>query len=147
MTVLLVINTWTDIRKKEICLPVLFIFLAGGILWRIRQGLLWPAGIISMGIGVFIILTALISGGMVGFGDGLLILTMGSVLGAGELAGILCGALLLCGIYSGIEYLMLKKSRSCEKNKKGELYNRSCIAHASGAYDTDRSAVSGFFCT
>ena len=32
MTVLLVINTWTDIRKKEICLPVLFIFLAGGIL-------------------------------------------------------------------------------------------------------------------
>lgn len=57
---------------------------------------------------------ALISGGMVGFGDGLLILTMGSVLGAGELAGILCGALLLCGIYSGIEYLMLKKSRSEE---------------------------------
>ena len=78
MTVLLVINTWTDIRKKEICLPVLFIFLAGGILWRIRQGLLWPAGIISMGIGVFIILIA------------------------------------LCGIYSGIEYLMLKKSRSEE---------------------------------
>ena len=114
MTVLLVINTWTDIRKKEICLPVLFIFLAGGILWRIRQGLLWPAGIMSMGIGVFIILIALISGGMVGFGDGLLILTMGSVLGAGELAGILCGALLLCGIYSGIEYLMLKKSRSEE---------------------------------
>lgn len=67
-----------------------------------------------MGIGVFIILIALISGGMVGFGDGLLILTMGSVLGTGELAGILCGALLLCGIYSGIEYLMLKKSRSEE---------------------------------
>ncbi len=44
-------------------------------------------------------------------GDGLLILTMGSVLGAGELAGILCGAFLLCGIYSGIEYLMLKKRR------------------------------------
>ncbi len=62
----------------------------------------------------FIILIALISGGMVGFGDGLLILTMGSVLGTGELAGILCGALLLCGIYSGIEYLMLKKSRSEE---------------------------------
>ncbi len=79
-----------------------------------QAGLLWPAGVISMGIGVFIILTALISGGMVGFGDGLLILTMGSVLGAGELAGILCGALLLCGIYSGIEYLMLKKSRSEE---------------------------------
>ena len=56
----------------------------------------------------------LISGGMVGFGDGLLILTMGSVLGAGELAGILGGALLLCGIYSGIEYLILKKSRSEE---------------------------------
>ena len=67
MAVLLGINTWTDIRKKEICLPVLFIFLTGGILWRIRQGLLWPAGIISMGIGVFIILIALISGGMVGW--------------------------------------------------------------------------------
>ena len=92
MTVLLVINTWTDIRKKEI----------------------QSVRVLCFGIGVFIILIALISGGMVGFGDGLLILTMGSVLGAGELAGILCGALLLCGIYSGIEYLMLKKSRSEE---------------------------------
>lgn len=29
------INTWTDIRKKEICFPVFCLFLAGGILWRI----------------------------------------------------------------------------------------------------------------
>ena len=30
MTVFLGINTWTDIRKKEICVPVLGVFLAGG---------------------------------------------------------------------------------------------------------------------
>lgn len=114
MTIFLGINTWTDIRKKEICLPVLFIFLAGGMLWQIWQGTFWPGGVLSLGIGICIILIALLSRGMIGLGDGLLILAMGSVMKAGELTGILFAALLLCGIYSGIELLVRKKTRSEE---------------------------------
>lgn len=114
MMIFLGINTWTDIRKKEICLPVLFIFLLGGMLWRIWQGTFWPGGVLSLGIGICIILIALLSREKIGLGDGLLILAMGSVLKAGELTGILFAALLLCGIYSGIELLVRKKTRSEE---------------------------------
>ena len=39
---------------------------------------------------------------------------MGSVMTAGELIGILFAAFLLCGIYSGIQLLVLKKQRDIE---------------------------------
>lgn len=52
--------------------------------------------------------------GEIGFGDGLLILAMGSVLKSGELLGVLCAALLLCGIYSGLQLLVFKKKRDTE---------------------------------
>ena len=48
MVVFLGINTWTDIRKREICLPVFLLFLAGGILWRIKAGTVYPEGILSL---------------------------------------------------------------------------------------------------
>ena len=114
MMAFLGINTWTDIRKKEICIPVFCLFLAGGILWRITEGSLWPDGLISMGIGIFAAIISALTGGEIGAGDGLLIIAMGSVMTAGELIGILFAALLLCGIYSGIQLLVLKKQRDIE---------------------------------
>ena len=106
MMAFLGINTWTDIRKKEICFPVFCLFLAGGILWRITEGSLWPNGLISMGIGIFAAIISALTGGEIG--------AMGSVMTAGELIGILFAALLLCGIYSGIQLLVLKKQRDIE---------------------------------
>ena len=72
MVVFLGINTWTDIRKKEICFPVFCLFLVGGILWRITEGSLWPDGLISMGIGIFAAIISALTGGEIGAGDGLL---------------------------------------------------------------------------
>ena len=95
VTIFLVINTWTDIRKREICLPVLGLFLAGGILWRIIEGTLYPQGLIAMGIGGAATIISVMSRGGVGAGDSLLILAMGTVLNAGTLMGILCMAMLL----------------------------------------------------
>ena len=103
MMAFLGINTWTDIRKKEICFPVFCLFLVGGILWRITEG-----------IGIFAAIISALTGGEIGAGDGLLIIAMGSVMTAGELIGILFAALLLCGIYSGIQLLVLKKQRDIE---------------------------------
>ena len=82
MMAFLGINTWTDIRKKEICFPVFCLFLVGGILWRITEGSLWPDGLISMGIGIFAAIISALTGGEIGAGDGLLIIAMGSVMTA-----------------------------------------------------------------
>ena len=114
MVVFLGINTWTDIRKREVCLPLLCLFLAGGILWRIKDGTMYPEGILSLGIGVVAAITAVLSRGKVGIGDGLLIFAMGSILDVGELMGILCLAFLLCGIFAGFQLCIFKKKRTTE---------------------------------
>lgn len=114
MVVFLGINTWTDIRKREICLPVFLLFLAGGILWRIKVGTVYPEGILSLGIGVVAAIASVLSRGKVGMGDGLMIFAMGSVLNAGELIEILCLSFLLCGIYAGLQLGLLKKKRNTE---------------------------------
>lgn len=112
--VFLGINTWTDVRKREICLPVLCLFLAGGILWRIKEESVYPEGLLSMGIGGAAVMISVLSRGKMGMGDGLLLLAMGSVLNMGELLGILCLALLLCGIYAGLQLCVFKKKRDTE---------------------------------
>ena len=114
MAVFLGINTWTDIRKREICLPVLCLFLTGGILWRIKVGTVYPEGLASMGIGSLAAVISALSRGKVGIGDGLLILAMGSLLDVGELLEMLCLALLLCGIYAGFQLCVFKKKRDTE---------------------------------
>lgn len=114
MVVFLGINTWTDIRKREVCLPALCLFLAGGILWRIKNGTVYPDGIFSLGLGAAATIMSVLSRGKVGIGDGLLIVAMGSVLNVGELMGILCLSFLLCGIYAGLQLCVLKKKRNTE---------------------------------
>lgn len=114
MIVFLSIQSWTDVRKREICLPVFGVFLLGGILWRISRGTFWTEGMLSMGTGILMAFLSAVSRGEIGFGDGLLILAMGAVLNVRELAGILCAAFLLCGIYAGIQLLVLKKQRDME---------------------------------
>ena len=89
MAVFLGINTWTDIRKREICFPVLCLFLAGGILWRIKDKSVYPDGLLSMGVGGVVAVMSVLSRGKMGMGDGLLILAMGSVLSVGELLSLI----------------------------------------------------------
>lgn len=114
MAIFLGINAWTDIRKREICFPVICMFLAGGIIWRITDGTFYPNGLISMGIGCIAAAISVLSRGSVGMGDGLLILAMGSAANIGELLGTLCMALLLCGIYAGLQLWVFKKKRDTE---------------------------------
>lgn len=118
-----------------------------------------------MGIGIFAAIISALTGGEIGAGDGLLIIAMGSVMTAGELIGILFAALLLCGIYSGIQLLVLKKQRDieipfvpfclqvilevyfCEKTEKRKFYVGSGTADAVIAHGYYEYVVSGFFCT
>ena len=68
MAVFLGINTWTDIRKREICFPVLCLFLAGGILWRIKDKSVYPDGLLSMGFGGVVAVMSVLSRGKMGDG-------------------------------------------------------------------------------
>lgn len=81
---------------------------------RIKDKSVYPDGLLSMGVGGVVAVISVLSRGKMGMGDGLLILAMGSVLSVGELLGILCLALLLCGIYAGLQLCVFKKKRDEE---------------------------------
>ena len=78
-------------------------------MWRIKDKSVYPDGLLSMGVGGVVAVMSVLSRGKMGMGDGLLILAMGSVLSVGELL-----ALLLCGIYAGLQLCVFKKKRDEE---------------------------------
>ena len=112
--ILLTINAWCDLRKKEICLTSVILFIVGGSLRLLITGSLYPHGVAAVSIGGIFLGIACVSGGNVGIGDGLLILALGTVLETGQLLALIFSGMLLCGIWSGIVVLILKRKTNTE---------------------------------
>lgn len=75
---LLIVNGWHDLRKREICLfPTIFYGIWGLILTVYHGNLLHWEFIANLLPGLILLLIGKISGGKVGYGDGLLVLSFG----------------------------------------------------------------------
>ena len=103
---LLGVNSWTDICKKEVSLLTIGIF---GILGFVKAYFcknLCMGWIASASIGMMVIVISLISDGAVGMGDGFLLLALGTLLSFEELLETFLLGLLFCG-FCGIILLLL----------------------------------------
>lgn len=111
MVLLLVWNSWLDLRRHEISLPGLGIFGAAGLLANLllkyQTGMELAAGI---GVGIFVLAAAVVTKGAVGFGDGLLLCVTGIYLGGTDNLRLLMGGLILCALVLGAG-LLLGKAR------------------------------------
>ncbi len=111
MVLLLVWNSWLDLRRHEISLPGLGIFGAAGLLANLllkyQTGMELAAGI---GVGIFVLAAAAVTKGAVGFGDGLLLCVTGIYLGGTDNLRLLMGGLILCALVLGAG-LLLGKAR------------------------------------
>lgn len=111
MVLLLVWNSWLDLRRHEISLPGLGIFgaagLLGNLLLKYQTGMELAAGI---GVGIFVLAAAAVTKGAVGFGDGLLLCVTGIYLGGTDNLRLLMGGLILCALVLGAG-LLLGKAR------------------------------------
>lgn len=91
-----------DWRQKQISLPVCFVAAVLGILLQINR---MPECLWSMGsgaaVGVFLLLIALLTRESIGYGDGVIILTAGILLGGRQTVMLLFFSLLFCGICAG----------------------------------------------
>ena len=112
---LLLLNTWWDIRKKEILLAPTLAVLAGGVVRGVLKGQEGQAGdmlwLMSLLPGVILLLASLASAGKVGFGDGLAVCAAGLWGGTVSTLIMLAIALALVPAAAGLERLRKRPVR------------------------------------
>lgn len=109
------VNSWKDIRTREVSLLTVGIFGIAGLVRACFLGMIGINWLAAAGIGSSVIVLGILSKGAVGIGDGLLLLALGTVLSFGELLTTFLLGLLCCSFW-GIILLVLPM-----KGKKKEI--------------------------
>mgnify|MGYP000054965074 CR=1 FL=1 len=98
-----------DVRKRQISLVLTGVLFLAGIGWQILvEQTSWLEWLLSLLPGAGFLTLSYISREQVGYGDGLLLLTVGIWLGFGQTFGVLTLGLILCSVLCGV-LLMRKK--------------------------------------
>lgn len=103
-----------DYRKKEI--PVRLLLLSAGIgaiCLLCQMPLPWPACLFRFLPGAVLILTAVVSGGKIGCGDGCVFLITGLFLPTGQNLGLLIGSFFIAAL-AGVVLLMKRKAKAAD---------------------------------
>ena len=100
-----------DVRKRQISLVLTGVLFLAGIGWQILvEQTSWLEWLLSLLPGAGFLTLSYISREQVGYGDSLLLLTVGIWLGFGQTFGVLTLGLILCSVLCGV-LLMRKKIR------------------------------------
>lgn len=103
------INSWKDIRKREVSLLTIGIFAVMGMIHAFWNGTICWEWLGAVGLGTMLLALSVVSKGAVAMGDGLVLAALGTVLTFGELLGAFMLGLLCCSVW-GIILLMLPRT-------------------------------------
>lgn len=112
--VFLGLNSWIDLRKKEVSLAAAVVFAVAGV------GLRWACDsiswelVVSLGIGCFFLGVSIITQGAMGMGDVWLLLALALVLELQEFLTVLFGALMLCALWGAAMLVIFRRSGKSE---------------------------------
>lgn len=112
--VFLAMNSWLDIRRREISLLLTVVYAGGGIIYSILQGRKIQDVLIPAGIGILFLAAGLISRGAIGAGDCWILLALGALLDTETYIRMLCIGFFLAAFWSGILLVIRRKSRKTE---------------------------------
>lgn len=100
-----------DVRKRQISLALTGVLFLVGVGWQILvEHTSWLEWLLSLLPGAGFLILSFVSREQVGYGDGLLLLTVGIWLGFGQTFGVVTLGLVLCSVLCGV-LLMKKKMR------------------------------------
>lgn len=108
------LNTWTDIRRKEISLVAAAVFAAGSLIWTACTGRISTSFFIPVGISAFFLVVSIVTKGALGMGDGWLMMALGIVMETEEFLVMLLIGLGGSAIWAGILLVILHKERKAE---------------------------------
>ena len=112
--VFLAMNSWLDIRRREISLFLTVVYAGCGIIYSILQGRKIQDVLIPAGIGILFLAAGLISRGAIGAGDCWILLALGALLDTETYIRMLCIGFFLAAFWSGILLVIRGKSRKTE---------------------------------
>lgn len=112
--VFLAMNSWLDIRRREISLLLTVVYAGCGIIYSILQGRKIQDALIPAGIGILFLAAGLISRGAIGAGDCWILLALGALLDTETYIRMLCIGFFLAAFWSGILLVIRRKSRKTE---------------------------------
>ena len=112
--VFLAMNSWLDIRRRELSLLLTVVYAGGGIIYSILQGRKIQDVLIPAGIGILFLAAGLISRGAIGAGDCWILLALGALLDTETYIRMLCIGFFLAAFWSGILLVIRRKSRKTE---------------------------------
>lgn len=112
--VFLAMNSWLDIRRREISLLLTMVYAGCGIICSILQGRKIQDVLIPAGIGILFLAAGLISRGAIGAGDCWILLALGALLDTEIYIRMLCIGFFLAAFWSGILLVIRRKSRKTE---------------------------------
>lgn len=112
--VFLAMNSWLDIRRREISLLLTVVYAGCGIIYSILQGRKIQDVLIPAGIGILFLAAGLISRGAIGAGDCWILLALGALLDTEIYIRMLCIGFFLAAFWSGILLVIRRKSRKTE---------------------------------
>lgn len=108
------INSWRDIRKREVSLVFTGILATAGIIWRLSGKGISLEILPVAGVGLLLTGISVITRGALGMGDSLMLLALGTAMRAEEFFLMLVGAVFTSAICAGILLTVLKKNRHTE---------------------------------
>lgn len=112
--VFLAMNSWLDIRRREISLFLTVVYAGCGIIYSILQGRKIQDVLIPAGIGILFLAAGLISRGAIGAGDCWILLALGALLDTETYIRMICIGFFLAAFWSGILLVIRRKSRKTE---------------------------------
>ena len=112
--VFLAMNSWLDIRRREISLLLTVAYAGCGSIYSILQGRNIQDVLIPAGIGILFLAAGLISRGAIGAGDCWILLALGALLDTETYIRMLCIGFFLAAFWSGILLVIRRKSRKTE---------------------------------
>lgn len=112
--VFLGVNSWLDLRRKEISLAAVLIFAMAGIVLRWNYHSINWEMFVSLGVGCFFLAISILTKGAVGLGDVWLLLALALVLDLQEFLMALFSALMLCALWGAVMLVIFRRNGRCE---------------------------------
>lgn len=108
------VNSWIDIRKKQVSLLVIVIFTAFGIMWTV-----WSHGsaldfLLCAGTGLVFVGISILTEGAVGMGDGWMIMALGTVMQPPGFFSMIFIASLCSAVWAGIMFMIFHRNGHTE---------------------------------
>ena len=112
--VFLGLNSWMDIKKREISLVLAAMLAAAGMIWTVSRGTVSIERLLPIMAGISFLGISVITRGAMGMGDGWILLALGTVLMPEEFFSMLFAAMLISAAWAGILLWLFRKKGNTE---------------------------------